>query len=152
MKKILCLFSFIVSVFIAQAQGRTMNGQNRPPMRDRQGMEMPPPPRPMTKEQRERLEFFRIQFITKKLDLTPAEAEKFWPVYNEQKEASHNLMQTKKEDEIEFQEAMLVIRKKFKKDLMPILKTEERVNLALKVDRELLNKMRNEMMRGKRPM
>ena len=154
MKKILCLFSFIVSVFIAQAQGRTMNGQNRPPMRDRQGMEMPPPPppRPMTKEQRERREFFRIQFITKKLDLTPAEAEKFWPVYNEQKEASRNLMQTKKEDEIEFQEAMLVIRKKFKKDLMPILKTEERVNLALKVDRELLNKMRNEMMRRKRPM
>jgi len=26
------------------------------------------------------------------------------------------------------------------------------VNLALKVDRELLNKMRNEMMRRKRPM
>ena len=153
MKKILCLFSFVVSVLIAQAQEQPMKGQNRPPMRDRQGMEMPPPPpRPMTKEQRERLESFRIQFITKKLDLTPAEAEKFWPVYNEQKEASHNLMQAKKEDEIEFQEAMLVIRKKFKKDLMPILKTEERVNLALKVDRELLNKMRNEMMRRKRPM
>ena len=154
MKKILCLLGFILTVSIAQAQGRTMKGQNRPTMRERQGMEMPPPPppRPMTKEQRERLESFRIQFITKKLDLSPAEAEKFWPVYNEQKEASRNLMQAKKEDEIEFQEAMLVIRKKFKKDLMPILKTEERVNLALKVDRELLNKMRNEMMRRKRPM
>jgi hypothetical protein len=153
MKKILCLFSFVVSVLIAQAQEQPMKGQNRPSMRDRQGMEMPPPPpRPMTKQQRERLESFRIQFITKKLDLTPAEAEKFWPVYNEQKEASHNLIQAKKEDEIEFQEAMLVIRKKFKKDLMPILKTEERVNLALKVDRELLNKMRNEIMRRKRPM
>ena len=153
MKKIFYLFGFIVTVFIAQAQEQPMKGQNRPPMRDRQGMEMPPPPpRPMTKQQRERLESFRIQFITKKLDLTPAEAEKFWPVYNEQKEASRNLIQAKKEDEIEFQEAMLVIRKKFKKDLMPILKTEERVNLALKVDRELLNKMRNEMMRRKRPM
>ncbi len=152
MKKILCLFGFIVTVFVAQAQGRTMYGQKRPPMRERHGMEMPPPPRPMTKEQRERLESFRIQFITKKLDLSPAEAEKFWPVYNEQREASRNLMQTAKEDEIAFQEAMLVIRKKFKKDLMPILKTEERVNLALKVDRELLNKMRNEMMRRKRPM
>ena len=154
MKKILCLFGFIVTVFVAQAQGRPMNGQNRPPQRDRQGMEMPPPPppRPMTKQQREKLELFKIQFITKKLDLTPAEAEKFWPLYNEQKEASRNLMQTAKEDEIAFQEAMLVIRKKFKKDLMPILKTEERVNLALKVDRELLNKMRNEMMRRKRPM
>ena len=153
MKKILCLFSFIVTVFVAQAQGRPMNGQNRPPMRDRQGMEMPPPPqRPMTKQQREKLELFKIQFVTKKLDLTPAEAEKFWPLYNEQKDASQSLMQTAKEDEIAFQEAMLTIRKKFKKDLMPILKTEERVNLALKVDRELLNKMRNEMMRRKRPL
>ncbi len=150
MKKILCLLSIIVTVFVAQAQERPMSGQNRPAMRNRQGMEMPP--RPMTKEQRERLELFSIQFITKKLDLTPAEAEKFWPLYNEQKTASRNLMQTAKEDEIAFQEAMLVIRKKFKKDLMPILKTEERVNLALKVDRELLNKMRNEMMRRKRPM
>ena len=154
MKKILCLFGFLVTVFVAQAQERPMNGQSRPAMRNRQGMEMPPPPppRPMTKQQREKLELFKIQFVTKKLDLTPAEAEKFWPLYNEQKEASRNLMQTAKEDEIAFQEAMLVIRKKFKKDLMPILKTEERVNLALKVDRELLNKMRNEMMRRKRPM
>lgn len=141
MKKIFCLLSFIVTFFVAQAQERPMNRQN-----------MQPPPRPMNKVQRERLESYRIQFITKKLDLTPAEAEKFWPLYNEQKEASRNLMQTAKEDEIAFQEAMLVIRKKFKKDLMPILKTEERVNLALKVDRELLNKMRNEMMRRKRPM
>jgi hypothetical protein len=152
MKKILCLLVLIVSVFVAEAQERPMNGQNRPAMRNRQGMEMPPPQRPMTKQQREKLELFKIQFVTKKLDLTPAEAEKFWPLYNEQKDASQSLMQTAKEDEIAFQEAMLTIRKKFKKDLMPILKTEERVNLALKVDRELLNKMRNEMMRRKRPM
>jgi hypothetical protein len=154
MKKILLLFILMLSVVCTQAQEQPMKGQKRKSMRERQGMEMPPPPppRPMTKEQRERLESFRIQFITKKLNLAPAEAEKFWPVYNEQKEASRNLMQTAKEDEIAFQEAMLVIRKKFKKDLMPILKTEERVNLALKVDRELLNKMRNEMVRRKRPM
>jgi hypothetical protein len=152
MKKILCLLSIIVTVFVAQAQERPMNGQSRPAMRNRQGMERQLPQRQMTKEQRERLELFSIQFITKKLDLTPTEAEKFWPLYNEQKEASRNLMQTAKQDEIAFQEAMLVIRKKFKKDLMPILKTEERVNLALKVDRDLLNRMRNEMIRRKRPM
>jgi hypothetical protein len=142
MKKIVCLFSFVVIIFVAQAQEQPLNSRNM----------QPPPQRQMTKDQRERLELFSIQFITKKLDLTPAEAEKFWPLYNEQKEASRNLMQTVKQDEIAFQEAMLVIRKKFKKDLMPVLKSEERVNLALKVDRELLNKMRNEMMRRKRPM
>ena len=167
MKKILCLLSIIVTVFVAQAQERPMNGQSRPAMRNRQGIELNQhvdsallrkgmerqlPQRQMTKEQRERLELFSIQFITKKLDLTPTEAEKFWPLYNEQKEASRNLMQTAKQDEIAFQEAMLVIRKKFKKDLMPVLKTEKRVNLALKVDRDLLNKMRNEIMSRKRPM
>jgi hypothetical protein len=152
MKKILYLFGFIVTVFVAQAQEQPMNSQSRPAIRNRQGMDRQLPQRQMTKEQRERLELFSIQFITKKLDLTPAEAEKFWPLYNEQKTASRNLMQTAKEDEIAFQEAMLVIRKKFKKDLMPILKSEERVNLALKVDRDLLNRMRNEMMRRKRPM
>ena len=58
MKKLLCLFYFILTVFVSQAQGLTMYGQNRPPMRNRQGMEMPPPPPPrqMTKQQREKLE------------------------------------------------------------------------------------------------
>ncbi len=152
MKKIFYLCCFTLLTFSANAQQKPMYGKKRPPIQDNRGMEMPPPPRPMSKEQRERLELFRIQFITKKLNLSPAEAEKFWPVYHEQNEASRKLMQEKKEDEIAFHEAMLVIRKKYKKDLTPILKSEERVNQALKVDRELLNKMRNEMMRRKRPM
>ena len=153
MKKLLYLFSFILSTVFVQAQERPMYGQNRSTRPESPDMEMPQPPppqRPMTKEQKERLEFFRIQFITKRLNLTISEAEKFWPAYNEQRNASQRLNQTKIVDEIEFQEAMLVIRKKFKKDLMPILKTEERVNQALKIDRELLNKMRTEMIRRKR--
>jgi hypothetical protein len=32
---------------------------------------------------RERLDAYRIAFFTKRLNLTPQEAEKFWPVYNE---------------------------------------------------------------------
>lgn len=160
MKQLLILFSFILTVVFAQAQQRytaTTYNQGRPMMKHERftknaGPQQGMPQERLSKEQRAQLESFRIHFITKKLDLTPAEAEKFWPVYNEQREASHRLMQEKKEDEIEFQEAMLGIRKKFKKDLMPILKTEERVNLALKVDRELLHNMRSEMMRRKRPM
>lgn len=146
MKQVVFLFGLIITTVLVNAQQR--------PMHDRRGM-MPPPPPPMerlNKEQRAQLESFRIQFITKKLDLSPTEAEKFWPLYNEQREASRRLMQEKKEDEIEFQEAMLSIRKKFKKDLIPVLKSEERVNEALKVDRALLNKMRDEMMRRKRQM
>jgi hypothetical protein len=32
---------------------------------------------------REKLEAYRIAFFTKRLNLTPQEAEKFWPLYNE---------------------------------------------------------------------
>jgi hypothetical protein len=32
---------------------------------------------------RERLDAYKIAFFTKKLNLSPQEAEKFWPVYNE---------------------------------------------------------------------
>ena len=32
---------------------------------------------------RERIRSERVAFITEELSLTPAEAEKFWPVYNE---------------------------------------------------------------------
>jgi hypothetical protein len=145
MKQLLSLFAFMLTMLFANAQQRPMH---------RKGA-MPPPPPPMeermSKEKRAQLESFKIQFITKKLNLTSEEAEKFWPIYNEQKDATRKLMQERKEDEIALQEAMLVIRKKYKKDLTPILKSEDRVNLALKVDRELLNKMRNEMMRRKRP-
>lgn len=145
MKQLLSLFAFMLTMLFANAQQRPMH---------RKGA-LPPPPPPMeqrmSKEKRAQLESFKIQFISKKLNLTPEEAEKFWPIYNEQKDATRKLMQERKEDEIALQEAMLVIRKKYKKDLTPILKSEDRVNLALKVDRELLNKMRNEMMRRKRP-
>lgn len=144
MKKLLVLFGFMLSVLFAAAQQRPMHRPGKMPP--------PPPMERMSKAQRAQMESFKIQFITKKLNLTPEEAEKFWPVYNEQKEASKKLMQAEKDDEIAFHESMLAIRKKYKKDLTPILKSEDRMNQALKVDRELLNKMRNEMLRRKRPM
>jgi hypothetical protein len=34
-------------------------------------------------EDMDKLTAYKIAFFTKKLDFTPAEAEKFWPVYNE---------------------------------------------------------------------
>jgi len=46
-----------------------------------------PGPGPLSKEARQRIEAQRIGFITQKLNLTPDEATKFWPVYNEYKDA-----------------------------------------------------------------
>jgi hypothetical protein len=98
---------------------------------------------------KEKLEMYKIQFITKKLSLTPAEAEAFWPIYEAQKKVMKEIIETKSNEEIQLQEAILSARKKFKSDLKPVLKSEERVNDALKIEREFLKKMRSEMNRRK---
>lgn len=40
---------------------------------------------------RERLDAYKIAFFTKRLNLTPKEAEIFWPVYNEFQEAKNKI-------------------------------------------------------------
>lgn len=99
----------------------------------------------MRPEQREKIEMFKIQFITKNLELNSREAEGFWPVHEAHKKEMQEIIKTKMSDEILLQEAMLNARKKYKADLLPVLKTEERVNKALRVERDFLHKMRNEV-------
>lgn len=45
-------------------------------------------------ERREQIKELKISFITQRLDLTTAEAEKFWPIYN-QFESSYNELRKK---------------------------------------------------------
>jgi membrane-associated HD superfamily phosphohydrolase len=91
------------------------------------------------------IEMFKTKFITDQLALTSQEAEAFWPVYNEYKNGMRTIYKEKKENEIELQEAMLTVRKKLASALKPILKSDTRINDALKIDKEFLKKMKNEM-------
>lgn len=115
-----------------------------------------PPRRPMMDRRmnqegpggkKEKIELYKIQFISKELALTPEEAQLFWPVYETNKKAIQEIIANKSGDEIQLQEAILAVRKKYKNDLKPILKSEERINNAMKVDREFMKKIRFEMMR-----
>jgi hypothetical protein len=94
---------------------------------------------------RANIEMFKTKFITDQLALTQQEAEAFWPVYNEYKNGMRAIYKEKKENEIELQEAMLIVRKKLASALKPILKSDTRINDALKIDKEFLKKMKNEM-------
>jgi Skp family chaperone for outer membrane proteins len=63
-----------------------------------------------------RLEALKIAYITKRLDLSPEEAQKFWPIYNqyaeELKRARQDAIRGNK-SEIELDESLLNIRKKY---------------------------------------
>ena len=49
-------------------------------------------------KKREKFEVQKIAFITKQLDLTPEEAQKFWPVYNQFSDARKQLHEQHKEN------------------------------------------------------
>lgn len=59
----------------------------------------PPPPKDHKQiEKRENIEAQKVAFLTKKLDLSPEEAQKFWPVYNQYDNKLQELRKKRRED------------------------------------------------------
>jgi len=140
MKKIFLLCLVFTMALAANAQ---------PPQGQGGGGRGPGPGKGGRSAMKEKVEMYKIQFMTEKLALTPAEAELFWPVYEAQKKAMKQIIETKTGDEIQLQEAVLNARKKYKADLKPVLKSDERINEALKLERDFLKKIRTEVNRRK---
>jgi len=62
----------------------------------------------------EKIEALKIAFITQKLQLTPDEAQKFWPVYNQYENEIRSLqLDNKNGPALENEERLLNIRKKY---------------------------------------
>jgi hypothetical protein len=80
---------------------------------------------PSTKRQ-EDIEALKVAFISKELELTPDEAQKFWPLYNQY---SQELKATKTDnpDVLERDEKVLNLRKRYKDQFTKVL-GPQRVN------------------------
>jgi hypothetical protein len=90
-----------------------------------------------------KVEAIQIAFLTKELKLTPDEAQKFWPVYNNYRSELKKISAAKRRDELELEENVLNIRKKYKPDFRRVLDSDDRVNRIFKVEksyREMLTK------------
>ena len=51
-----------------------------------------------TPEMREKMDAYRVAFITEKLDLTAAEAQEFWPIFNEREKRIHALKKERRKN------------------------------------------------------
>ena len=49
-------------------------------------------------DKKENIESMKIAFITKKLDLTPEEAQQFWPVYNQYNDKTKELRKKRRQE------------------------------------------------------
>jgi len=94
----------------------------------------------------ERLEAYKIAYITKRLNLTPEEAQKFWPIYNKYTTDMRSLrMQNRDLPIIEQDEKVVGLRKKYQGEFSHAL-PPDRVNQFFKADREFNGYVQKEMM------
>ncbi|MBX3242110.1 MAG: hypothetical protein KIT80_14065 [Chitinophagaceae bacterium] len=91
----------------------------------------------------DRMRSLEIGYITKELRLTPEEAEKFWPVYNKYKQELRTLPDTG--DELERQQKVLNIRKKYKKGFAEILLDNNRAQAVYDAEDRLRNLVKREL-------
>ncbi|WP_430900980.1 MULTISPECIES: hypothetical protein [unclassified Paraflavitalea] len=99
------------------------------------------------KKENSRIEALKIAFITRKLNLSPEEAQKFWPVYNRYTDEMRQIRQDLKDnkDELAKEEKILNIRKKFNGEFGKALNTDK-VNEFFKAEREFNNLLQKEML------
>ena len=96
-----------------------------------------------------RLEALKIAYITKRLDLSPEEAQKFWPIYNqyaeELKRARQDAIRNNK-SEIELDESLLNIRKKYS-SLFAQAISPQKIDIFFKSEKEFGAFVQKEMER-----
>ncbi|MEO6948650.1 MAG: hypothetical protein ABI123_03390 [Ginsengibacter sp.] len=84
----------------------------------------------------ERVEALKIAFLTQKLQLTSAQAEKFWPVYNQYED---EIQQVRKDnrtgDILEGEQKLLDIRKKYRDSFEKILGSQK-INTLYSAEKE----------------
>lgn len=91
-----------------------------------------------------RVEAMKIAWITQKLSLTPEEAQKFWPIYNNYtKEIRKTRTDAKSNntDQLKMEEQMLNIRKKYDGEFQKAI-SKEKVNKFFRVEREFMDELR----------
>jgi hypothetical protein len=93
----------------------------------------------------DRLKSLQIAYLTRELNITSAESEKFWPVYNKYQDEMMTAMKTGKDgDVLEKQQQMLDIRKKYKTDFSKIL-NPERTNQLFEAEGRFRDMVKKEL-------
>jgi Skp family chaperone for outer membrane proteins len=97
----------------------------------------------------ERLEALKIAYITKRLDLSPEEAQKFWPIYNQYAEELKRTRQDavrNSKSEIELDESLLNIRKKYSVEFEKAI-SPQKIDIFFKSEKEFGNFVQKEIER-----
>lgn len=88
----------------------------------------------------------KMAFITRELNLTPEEAQKFWPVYNQYTQELRKMRKEHTGDELELREKSLNLTKRFKPEFIKCV-GPNRFNRLLKSEGEWRQVLKDEINR-----
>lgn len=105
---------------------------------------------PQGGDKREKIEALRIAFISERLNLTPEEAQKFWPVYNQYQTDLKSLRdnfgmgpgkpQLTADQALDFDQKKLDLKKKYKAQFETVI-GKEKVNTLYNLEEEFRRKL-----------
>lgn len=94
-----------------------------------------------------RIEALKIAYITKKLNLSPEEAQRFWPIYNNYAGEMREARQEQRRSnltEIDTEDKVLRIRKKYNTEFSKAL-NPEKVNTFFRTEKDFGNFVQKEL-------
>lgn len=110
----------------------------------------------MAQHENRRIEALKIEFITQKLDLSPEEAQKFWPIYNSYQREMNQLFKERREarraqresgtppDELKFESRILEIKKRYRNQFLEALPSQK-ADLIYPAEREFRERLINQL-------
>ena len=106
---------------------------------------------PVNSEVREKIaqniDALKIAYITKQLNLSPDEAQKFWPIYNNYSTELKKAKIDFKQDELAFEEIKVGIMKKYKNEFKKIFNNDSKINQCFKAEPEFHKLLKAEWIR-----
>lgn len=94
-----------------------------------------------------RIEALKIAYLTKRLDLSPAEAQKFWPIYNSyaaEIRAARAEQRQNGTQELDTEDRILAIRKKYSSEFSRAI-SAEKINTFFRSEKEFGNYVQQEL-------
>jgi RecA/RadA recombinase len=93
---------------------------------------------------RKKIQAMEVAYITKELNLSPEEAQKFWPVFNKYREDVKGVLTNKTiNDQLEKQQQVLDLRKKYRTEFTRIL-AQDRANKVFTSEDQFRQMVRRE--------
>jgi hypothetical protein len=94
-----------------------------------------------------RVEAAKMAYITRQVGITPEEAQRFWPIYNNYSQEIRRARKDYQNDEVGYESRIVEIRKQYQEQFKSVLNNYGRVNKVFTSENNFRDLLRIEMAR-----